>query len=116
MAKKRAKIESGRLGRALEGRDALIPESHDITTSQRSGVEQPPSPGDVEVKREPTTVRFLPETVKAMTQTRYKLLMERDLKASQSDIIEAAVLSVLSDIDALDGLVRKLQEGSLRVA
>lgn len=111
MAKKRAKIEPERLGNALRGRDVLIPESSNGTTPQRQRVETPKP----EVKREPTTVRFNNDTVKALLSTRSRLLVDLDLKASQSDIVEAAVLRALSDFENLAESIQALQEGTLRV-
>lgn len=115
MARKRASIEPERLGSTLRGRDVLIPEHHNGTTSQGHDVtESKPEIRPAESRREATTIRFSTDTVKALVQVRSRLLLELDLRASQSDIVEAALLRSLSDLEQLAGSIRALQDGSLR--
>lgn len=103
MARSRPQIQPERLGRSLRAHDVLMPEP------------EAPAPVPAEVKaarlqREPTTVRFTKATLKELARARSHFLLEQDLKVTQSDIIEAAVLKALGDLDSLEELLRQGQE------
>jgi len=107
---KRAQIQPERLGRNLRAHDVLMPVP-----------EAEPAPGAVDdieaskhldakeakLQREPTTIRFTKATLKELARTRSHLLIEQDLKVTQSDLVETAVLHALRD---LDGLAKSLRE------
>lgn len=52
------------------------------------------------LQREPTTIRFTKATLKEIARARSHFLLEEDLKVTQSDLVEAAVLRALQDLPA----------------
>jgi hypothetical protein len=106
MAKGRSRIQPERLGRSLRGgHDVLMPEPEpvaDAATSESQNRDVKAS----KIQREPTTIRFTKRTLKELARARSHLLIERDLKVTQSDLVEAAVLHALQD---LEGLTRQLE-------
>lgn len=57
--------------------------------------------------REPTTIRFTKATLKDLARARHHFLIEQDLKVTQSDLVEAAVLQALRDLDSLAETLRE---------
>jgi hypothetical protein len=59
-------------------------------------------------------VRLERSTLKALIRARTELMLEWDLKVSQSDLVEAALLRQVQDLDSLAAAVRDFREGTLR--
>lgn len=125
MAKReRASIQPERLGSALRGRDVLIPGPPAPVESAQTPVEASPKANEVlEVgakvvpigngEREPVTVRLSKLTIRRLARKRMELLEDLDLRVSQSDLIEAAIWSLLEHPQDVEPLLRKLQSGLL---
>lgn len=100
MAKARTKLQSDRLGKALRGRDILIPDIPGDPDPSPTAAE-PAKEG-----REPVTIRLTPEAVKQMARARSELRFDHGVKVSQSELVEVALLRALDDLPKLAEAIR----------
>lgn len=113
---KRAQIQPERLGKNLRAHDVLMPPAEEAILPP--AVEEPRVQSDIEaskhhdakeskLQREPTTIRFTKATLKEIARARSHFLLEEDLKITQSDLVEAAVLRALHDLPAFGADLRQ---------
>lgn len=130
--RERASIAPERLGRALRGRDVLIPSApapvhvpvESVTERVADFPVEPgntllasakaePAPVGASVEREPITVRLTKPTLRRLARTRLEMMEASDLKVSQSDLIEAAIWTLLEKPHEIEASLRRLQTGML---
>ncbi len=129
--RERASIAPERLGNALRGRDVLIPSQPTVAVvkAEPDQAEPPEAPAEpVEsilstrpaaptvagaVEREPVTVRLTKPTLRRLARTRLEMMESSDLKVSQSDLIEAAIWTLLEKPHEIEQSLRRLQAGML---
>lgn len=129
--RERASIAPERLGSALRGRDVLIPgapaavEVEATPPRVESAREPAPEPAKLELvakstaveagaaEREPVTVRLTKPTLRRLARTRLEVMETCDLKVSQSDLIEAAIWTLLEKPQEIEQSLRRLQAGML---
>lgn len=132
--RERASIAPERLGNALRGRDVLIPSQPTVAVvkAEPDQAEPPEAPAEpIEsitpelstrpaaptvagaVEREPVTVRLTKPTLRRLARTRLEMMETSDLKVSQSDLIEAAIWTLLEKPHEIEQSLRRLQSGML---
>lgn len=126
--RERASIQPERLGSALRGRDVLIPGSPTPEAAPAPAAapeepvqelrEEPKAPNKVvpiptPTEREPVTVRLSKMTIRRLARKRTELLEDLDLRVSQSDLVEAAIWSLLEQPQKIEAVLERLHSGAL---
>jgi hypothetical protein len=73
----------------------LIPEQPAVEAAQHHDVAAPSPAKPAVADKEPTTVRFSRQTLLHLDKVRFDLHSEQNLRVTRSDIIEAAVRTVM---------------------